>query len=783
MTHPTAVPAFPTGTILGYPRIGRRRELKKAVEAFWAGSITAPELETRTAELRAATRERLASLGLGRTDSSIPESFSYYDQVLDAAATFGAVPSRFASLLDANGRLDLDGYFTVARGEGDHAPLEMTKWFDSNYHYLVPEIGPETVFRLASDRVVHEFEEARAAGFVTRPVIVGPVTFLLLSKASDEAPEGFRPLSRVSELVPVYGELLARLAAAGAQWVQLDEPALVSESIADRREDVLAAVEEVYAALGGASDRPQLFVAAPYGSLDDALPVLAASPVEAIGFDLVRGAVPTGLDDATRNALAAKTLVGGVVDGHNIWRGDLEAAFGVLTELRALSPRVAVSTSTSLLHVPHDVDDEPFLPEAITSWLAFADQKVGQVATLATGLADGPEAIQGELSAASAALAGRRSAPGVRDGAVRARAAALTAADFSRGEYADRLAAQGAALDLPLLPTTTIGSFPQTGDIRRARAGLARQTLSEAEYVDLMRAEIKSVVDLQEEIGLDVIVHGEPERNDMVQYFAENLDGFAVTDNGWVQSYGTRCTRPSILWGDVSRPKPITTHWSTYAQSLTAKPVKGMLTGPVTILAWSFVREDQPLGETARQVALALRDELADLEAAGIRIVQVDEPALRELLPLKAKDQADYLDWSVGSFRLATSGVRDETQIHTHLCYSEFGVVIDAIRNLDADVTSIEAARSRMEIIKDIRESGFDHGIGPGVYDIHSPRVPSIAEVTELLETALASIPARQLWVNPDCGLKTRGYAETVESLHNVLAATRAVRETIGLSA
>ncbi len=783
MTQPTVVSAFSAGTILGYPRIGRHRELKKAVEAFWAGSITAPELETRTAELRAETRERLASLGLGRTDSSIPESFSYYDQVLDAAATFGAVPSRFASLLDANGRLDLAGYFTVARGEGDHAPLEMTKWFDSNYHYLVPEIGPETVFRLASDRVVHEFEEAKAAGFVTRPVIVGPVTFLLLSKASDEAPEGFRPLGRVSELVPVYSELLARLAAAGAQWVQLDEPALVSESIADRREDVLAAVEDVYAALGGASDRPQLFVAAPYGSLDDALPVLAASPVEAIGFDLVRGAVPTGLDDATRKALAAKTLVGGVVDGHNIWRGDLEAAFGVLTELRALSPRIAVSTSTSLLHVPHDVDDEPLLPEAITSWLAFADQKVGQVATLATGLADGPEAIDGELSAASAALADRRSAPGVRDGAVRARAAALTATDFSRGEYADRLAAQEAALDLPLLPTTTIGSFPQTGDIRRARAGLARQTLSEAEYVDLMRAEIKSVVDLQEEIGLDVIVHGEPERNDMVQYFAENLDGFAVTDNGWVQSYGTRCTRPSILWGDVSRPKPITTHWSTYAQSLTAKPVKGMLTGPVTILAWSFVREDQPLGETARQVALALRDEIADLEAAGIRIVQVDEPALRELLPLKRKDQADYLDWSVGSFRLATSGVRDETQIHTHLCYSEFGVVIDAIRNLDADVTSIEAARSRMEIIKDIRESGFDHGIGPGVYDIHSPRVPSIAEVTELLETAVASIPARQLWVNPDCGLKTRGYAETVESLHNVLAATRAVRERLALPA
>jgi 5-methyltetrahydropteroyltriglutamate--homocysteine methyltransferase len=371
----------------------------------------------------------------------------------------------------------------------------------------------------------------------------------------------------------------------------------------------------------------------------------------------------------------------------------------------------------------------------------------------------------------------------VRDGAVRARTEALTAADFSRGEYANRLAAQEAALGLPLLPTTTIGSFPQTADVRRARAHLAQHILSEAEYVALMKAEIKRVVDLQEEIGLDVIVHGEPERNDMVQYFAEHMDGFAVTKNGWVQSYGTRCTRPSILWGDVSRPQPITVDWSRYAQSLTAKPVKGMLTGPVTILAWSFVRDDQPLGQTARQVALALRDEIADLEAAGIRIVQVDEPALRELLPLKSKDRAGYLDWSVGSFRLATSGVRDETQIHTHLCYSEFGVVIDAIRNLDADVTSIEAARSRMEVIADIRSSGFDHGIGPGVYDIHSPRVPSVAEVTELLETALASIPAHHLWVNPDCGLKTRGYAETLASLQNILAATRAVRERLAPSA
>ncbi|UAJ78157.1 5-methyltetrahydropteroyltriglutamate--homocysteine S-methyltransferase [Leifsonia sp. ZF2019] len=779
----TSRAAFPAGTILGYPRIGRRRELKKAVESFWAGTIDAAELEATAAGLRAATRERLASLGLGRDDASIPESFSYYDQVLDAAVAVGAVPSRFSGLARADGSVDLAGYFTIARGEGDNAPLEMTKWFDSNYHYLVPEIGPETDFRLASDRLVREFEEARGAGFVTRPVIVGPVTFLLLSKASDEAPEGFRPLSRLADLLPVYRELLARLDAAGAPWVQLDEPALVSESIEEPREAVLEALRTAYSALGGAADRPAIFVAAPYGSLDDALPVLAASPIEALSLDLVRGSLPSGLDAATAGSLATKTVVGGVIDGHNIWRGDLEAAFGTLTELLSLSPDVAVSTSTSLLHVPHDVEDEPDLDARLKGWLAFADQKVGQVAVLARGLVDGHEAIQDELTAATASLADRASAPGVRVDAVRAREAALTEADFRRGAYEDRLAAQDAALGLPFLPTTTIGSFPQTGDIRRSRAQLVKGLITEAEYLARMQAEIKRVVDLQEEIGIDVIVHGEPERNDMVQYFAENLDGFAVTQNGWVQSYGSRCTRPSILWGDVSRPKPITVDWSTYTQSLTDKPVKGMLTGPVTILAWSFVRDDQPLGETARQVALALRDEIEDLEAAGIRVVQVDEPALRELLPLKRAAQDEYLDWSVGSFRLATAGVRDETQIHTHLCYSEFGVVIDAIRNLDADVTSIEAARSRMEVVHDVQTSGFEHGIGPGVYDIHSPRVPSVAEVTELLETALGAIPGRQLWVNPDCGLKTRGYDETVASLRNIIEATRAVRERVSVEA
>ena len=760
--------SFPTGTILGYPRIGRRRELKRAVEAFWAGKISADELEAAAAELRAVTRARLVELGLGKTDSSIPEAFSFYDQVLDAAVTVGAVPTRFSRLVKDDGTVDLAGYFTIARGEGDDVPAEMTKWFDSNYHYLVPEIGPDTDFHLASDRLLREVAEATTAGYRTRPVIVGPVTFLLLSKPAEGAPAGFAPLDRLDDLLPVYAELLAGLTAVGAEWVQLDEPALVSESIETPRSTVLQAAAHAYELLGAVPARPQIFVAAPYGALDDALPVLLASPVEAIGVDLVKGgAIDAGSTD--------KVIVGGVIDGHNIWRGDLAGAFDKLVASGATS----VSSSTSLFHTPHDVDDEPLLDARLKSWLAFADQKVGQIATLARGLAEGREAIQGELDAASAALADRHDAPGVRDGAVRSRAEALTDADFHRGDYTERQDAQQAALNLPFLPTTTIGSFPQTGEIRKYRAQYTKGELSEREYEEYLQAEIKRVVELQEEIGIDVIVHGEPERNDMVQYFAEHLDGFAVTQNGWVQSYGSRCTRPSLLWGDVAREAPITVEWSRYTQSLTQKPVKGMLTGPVTILAWSFVRDDQPLADTANQVALALRDEIQDLEAAGIGIIQVDEPALRELLPLKKADQPAYLDWSVGSFRLATAGVVPATQIHTHLCYSEFGVVIDAIDQLDADVTSIEAARSKMDVVVDIQSSGFGRGIGPGVYDIHSPRVPSVDEVTSLLETALASIPNRQVWVNPDCGLKTRGYAETVESLTNVVAATNAVRARV----
>jgi len=766
---------FPAATILGYPRIGRRRELKQAVEAHWAGRLAESDLEATAAALRAQTRARLVELGLGAGDSSIPESFSYYDQVLDLAVAVGAIPRRFEALREPDGSIPLAAYFTIARGDEERAPLEMTKWFDTNYHYLVPEIGPETVFSRSGDRFAAQVREARRDGFLTRPVLVGPVTFLALAKPSADAPEGFRPLDRLDDLLPVYAEILAELADAGAEWVQLDEHALVSQALGLSDAELARAARQAYDALGGAPVRPRLLVAAGYAQLsDEAWRALAAAPVEAVALDLHRGSVPAPVP-----GLAGKVLVGGVIDGRNVWRGDLRAAWERLEALTALgADRVAAGTSTSLQHVPHDVADEPDLAPRLRSWLAFADQKAAQVAALGRGLTDGAPAIAADIAEADVALADRRGAPGVRDGAVRTRLRDLSAARLERPSDAERAAAQE-DLGLPLLPTTTIGSFPQTAEIRRARARHGRGELTTADYEGYLRDEISRVVQLQEDLGLDVLVHGEAERNDMVQYFAEHLEGFAVTRNGWVQSYGSRATRPSILWGDVSRPAPITVGWSSFAQSLTPRHMKGMLTGPVTILAWSFVRDDEPLGETANQVALALRDEIADLETAGIRIIQVDEPALRELLPLKVADQDSYLAWSVSAFRLATAGAVARTQVHTHLCYSEFDVVIDAIAALDADVTSIEAARSRGEVIDDIAAAGFSHGVGPGVYDIHAPRVPSVDEVAELLDRAADALPLRQVWVNPDCGLKTRGYDETVASLRNMITATERVREKV----
>ena len=763
-----ATTQFPTATILAYPRIGRQRQLKRALEAYWAGRSSETELLEAASKLRQENLARLVELGLGASDASLADAPSFYDQVLDATVLLGAIPPRFA------GREGLDLYFALARGDEKVGPEEMTKWFDTNYHYLVPEIGPDTPLRFADDAVTRKFVQARQWGYVTRPVLVGPLTYLALAKADPATPD-FDPLSRLDEAVAAYEQALASLHEAGAPWVQLDEPALTSDNLSHPRAELAKLAVGVYERLAKATNRPQILVTTPYGDASQAVGALAKTGVEAIHVDTLRGSLPKDAD------LSGVTLVVGAVDGRYIWRADLAALRQTLTAAQALgAAKVAVATSNSLQHVPHDTAletwDDPTLNENLHAWLAFADQKVQEVVTLARGLDEGWEAIDAEVAEATRVLEQRAAAPGVVRPEVRNRTAALTDADRAREPYLEREAAQAQRLHLPPLPTTTIGSFPQTTEIRKARAANARGELSDADYQERMREEIAAVIKLQEELGLDVLVHGEAERNDMVQYFAELLDGFAATRNGWVQSYGSRCTRPSILWGDVSRPAAMTVGWTSYAQSLTDKPVKGMLTGPVTIIAWSFPRNDLPLGEIADQIGLALRDEVSDLEAAGIAAIQVDEPALRELLPLDAERHADYLDWSVGSFRLATSCVRPDTQIHTHLCYSEFGQIIDAIKGLDADVTSIEAARSKMEVVPELAEAGFDHGIGPGVWDIHAPRVPSEAELAQLIGLAADAVPVSRLWVNPDCGLKTRGYAETKASLENLVAATRQVR-------
>ncbi|HEY5357525.1 MAG TPA: 5-methyltetrahydropteroyltriglutamate--homocysteine S-methyltransferase [Streptosporangiaceae bacterium] len=739
-------------TVLGYPRIGGRRELKKATESWWAGRISADELEQVASGLRRASWETLRDAGLDDVPSN---TFSLYDHVLDTAVLFGAVPERFAGLSG------LDAYFAMARGTEGVPPLEMTKWFDTNYHYLVPEIRPGTQLRLAGSKPLAEYAEARSIGIETRPVLLGPLSFLLLAKP---AQPGFQPLDLLDPLLDAYAELLRLLHQAGARWVQLDEPVLA----ADRTGSELAALQRACRRLGLQAARPQLLVATYFGEIGAALPVLTASPVEAIGLDFVAG--PGNLQALERaGGIGEKTLVAGMVDGRNVWRTDLSHALPVCASLRALAGELVVSTSCSLLHVPLDASAETSLDPELRRRLSFARQKADEVVALGRALSPGRDT--------TAAGPGSGDYPQARVNAgVRARLDALGAGP-SRPGYAERRPAQDSGL--PVLPTTTIGSFPQTAAIRKARADHRARRIDDRAYEAVMRSEIDAVIALQEDIGLDVLVHGEPERNDMVQYFAERLDGFAATEHGWVQSYGTRYVRPPILHGDVNRPGPITVNWTAYAQSRTSKPVKGMLTGPVTMLAWSFVRDDQPLADTARQVALAIREEISDLEAAGIHIIQVDEPALRELLPLRKAGRDAYLDWAVGAFRLATSGAADSTQVHTHMCYSEFGDIIGAINDLDADVTSVEAARSRMEFLADLRAAGYERGIGPGIYDIHSPRVPATAELADALRRALETIDADRLWVNPDCGLKTRGYPEAEAALRNLVTAARRARATI----
>ena len=771
--------AFPAATIVGYPRVGRFRELKKAQEAFWKGKATLQELQDTAADVQRTYFERVTAAGLKADNYSIPATFSYYDQVLDVVRLFTLVPERLAEAKDARGLLDLPGYFALARGTETLPPLEMTKWFDTNYHYLVPEIGAGTEIKLNLEAIDEQLEVAKQAGVKVRPQIVGPLTLLLGAKAEQGSAEDFSPVDRLDEFVAAYAQVLEQLAERGVEWVQLDEPGLTVDRADNAKVAELA--ERTYRALAAGEKRPQILVTSPYGSLRENLPALLGTGIEALHLDLVHGVYSKAELESV--SAAGVHLVAGVVNGRNVWRADVRAALKTLEALPGASEgAVSVSSSTSLQHVPHDLAlEDP--AEVPVDGLAFADQKVAEIALLARGLAEGEAAVEPELKAADEALARFAADPRKHNDEIRARAAAVTPEDFDRPTIDVRREAQ-ADLNLPKLPTTTIGSFPQTAEIRRRRAEARAGKISAEELNGFLRDEIASVIALQEELGLDVLVHGEAERNDMVQYFAENFDGFATTRHGWVQSYGSRCTRPSILFGDVKRHgeglrgEAFTVPWSSHAQSLSDKPVKGMLTGPVTILAWSFVRDDQPRRETANQVALALADEIADLEQAGIRIIQVDEPALRELLPLRRDEQPQYLDWSVNSFRLATSAVKDSTQIHTHLCYSEFNEIIDSINALNADVTSIEAARSHMELLADIPES-FVSGLGPGVWDIHSPRVPSQEEIESLLKAAIGYGTIADLWVNPDCGLKTRDYEETKQSLRHLVDATKAIRASL----
>ncbi|MGA5296690.1 5-methyltetrahydropteroyltriglutamate--homocysteine S-methyltransferase [Streptomyces koyangensis] len=760
-------------TVYGYPRQGQHRELKKAVEGYWKGRVGADALKETAAELRRANWAQLAEAGVDEVPTG---DFSYYDHVLDTSVMVGAVPPRHRAAVDTD---PLEGYFAMARGNQDVAPLEMTKWFDTNYHYLVPELGPDTVFTADSGKQVAELTEALALGHTARPVLVGPVTYLLLAKPAPGVAEEFEPLTLLDRLLPVYAEVLGDLRAAGAEWVQLDEPALVQ----DRTPAELNAAARAYRDLGALTDRPKLLVASYFDRLGEALPVLAKAPVEGLALDFTEAAAANLDDLAAVGGLPGKRLVAGVVNGRNIWINDHEKSLATLATLLGLAGRVDVAASCSLLHVPLDTAPEQDLDPQLLRWLAFARQKTAEIVTLAKGLAQGTGAIGAEIAANRAALASRAGSPLTRDPAVRARTASVTEADARRPQpYPERAVAQRERLRLPLLPTTTIGSFPQTGEVRAARAGLRAGRIDTAGYEERIAAEIAEVIAFQEKAGIDVLVHGEAERNDMVQYFAEQLTGYLATQHGWVQSYGTRYVRPPVLAGDISRPAPMTVGWTTYAQSLTGRPVKGMLTGPVTMLAWSFVRDDQPLGETAAQVALALREEVADLEAAGTAVIQVDEPALRETLPLRAADRPAYLEWATRAFRLTTGGVAPATQIHTHMCYAEFGDIVRAIDDLDADVISLEAARSHMEVAHELAAHGYPREAGPGVYDIHSPRVPGAEEAAALLREGLAAIPAERLWVNPDCGLKTRGWPETRASLENLVAAARTVRAALDAS-
>jgi 5-methyltetrahydropteroyltriglutamate--homocysteine methyltransferase len=756
---------------LGFPRIGPGRELKMALERFWSGKADGQALFKDGAALRAGNWARQHAASIAHIPSN---DFSLYDHVLDTSIMTGAVPDLYGW---RRGEVSLDTYFAMARGTrgkagGDLPALEMTKWFDTNYHYMVPEFTRGQNFTLASTKPVDEFREAKALSFHTRPVLVGPVTYLLLGKSKDEALD---PLSLLPGLLPVYAEILKRLAAAGADWVQIDEPCLAL----DLSEAGRNALRTAYETLVSAAPALKLLVTTYFGGLRDNLDTALRLPVAGLHLDLVRA--PDRLDQVAGNAPRDLVLSLGLIDGRNVWRANLPAILDRIEPIvaRRGADRLIIGPSCSLIHVPIDLALETDLDPDLKNWLAFAVQKIDELVTLGRAIDHGRDAVKDALAAAATAAANRKVSPKIHDRAVKARLAAVTLDMMRRpGDFPARRRAQHARLALPPFPTTTIGSFPQTEEVRKARAAHAKGTIGDAEYEAFLRRETAAAVRWQEEIGIDVLVHGEFERNDMVQYFGEQLAGYAFTKQGWVQSYGSRYVRPPVIFGDVSRPRPMTVAWSSYAQSLTKRPMKGMLTGPVTMVQWSFVRDDVPRDETCRQIALALRDEVADLEKAGIRIIQIDEPAFREGLPLRKADWKPYLDWAVECFRLACSGVGDETQIHTHMCYSEFNDIIDSIGAMDADVISIETARSKMELLNAFTLYRYPNEIGPGVYDIHAPRCPPVGEMTALLAKAKERLAPGQIWVNPDCGLKTRKWDEVRPALINMVEAARQARAT-----
>ena len=757
---------------LGYPRFGANRQLKRALEGYWWKKIDLQALLETGKQLRQEHWKIQQTAGIDIIPSN---DFSFYDHVLDTTMMVGAIPARYAALVDGN---ELDLYFAMARGYqsgGIEIPaMEMTKWFDTNYHYIVPEIRAEQAYRFASTSVIEEFIEAKDAGIHTRPVILGPVSYLLLSKPVDT---NTHPLDTLPALLPVYAEVLSKLAAVGADWVQMDEPCLVLD-LDDAARDAYSTAYRKLAEVSGI----RLMIATYFGGLEDNLSLAVHLPAAGLHLDAVRA--PEQLEPVLAALPSDKTLSVGVVNGRNIWRTDLDVAYAQIQQAAAAlgTERVQIAPSCSLMFNPHDLDLETGLDHELKSWLAFARQKLDELALLkrAANLSshrDDDQLVEA-FAASRAAANSRRNSARTGNPLVRSRMASVRDSMLRRSStYPTRKAVQMQHLGLPLLPTTTIGSFPQTREIRAQRAAKNKGEITPEAYDEFLRAEIARTIRVQEQLGLDVLVHGEFERTDMVEYFGEKMTGIAFTQHGWVQSYGSRGVRPPVIYGDVARPAPMTVSWSRYAQSLTNSPVKGMLTGPVTILEWSFVRDDQPRADTCRQISLAIRDEVQDLENVGIRVIQIDEPAFREGLPLRRSAHGEYLRWAIDCFRLASSAVKDETQIHTHMCYAEFNDIIDAIAQMDADVISIEASRSRMELLDAFQRTQYPGDIGPGIYDIHSPNIPSQVEMEALIEKAARVIPIERLWVNPDCGLKTRHWDEVLPSLERMVNAARACRE------